>query len=61
MDLLVQDNLHSYGDLILPAELNDPPSARDVVNASRLAQAALQSKRKYYTHYDGPGPLYNAL
>ncbi|KAF4604553.1 hypothetical protein EYR40_003327 [Pleurotus pulmonarius] len=44
MDLLVQDNLHSYGDLILPAELNDPPSAQDVVNASRFAQAALQRR-----------------
>lgn len=43
MDLLVQDNLHSYGTLVLPAELNDPPSAQDVVNASRLAQTALQS------------------
>ncbi|KAG9222117.1 hypothetical protein CCMSSC00406_0009568 [Pleurotus cornucopiae] len=42
MDLLVQDNLHSYGTLVLPAELNDPPSARDVVTASRLAQTALQ-------------------
>ncbi|KAF9492198.1 hypothetical protein BDN71DRAFT_1451866 [Pleurotus eryngii] len=42
MDLLVQDNLHSYGALMLPTELNDPPSARDVVNASRLAQTALQ-------------------
>ncbi|KAJ8701734.1 hypothetical protein PTI98_000491 [Pleurotus ostreatus] len=48
MDLLVQDNLHSYGALILPDELNDPPSARDVVTASRLAQTALQNKLEGY-------------